>query len=113
MNKKSAMRDKAYYFTGNCAKFFNESGIEFWNMRPNGDICSSGVCSANDGVEYISYSSNGESIDVNLSETTGSFNVRWYNPRDGNFIYKSKTVGGVNKNFKKPDSEDWVLHLRK
>jgi len=113
MNKKSAMRDKAYYFTGNCAKFFNESGIEFWNMRPNGDICSSGVCSANDGVEYIAYSSNGDSIDVNLSETAGSFDVRWYNPRDGKFIYNLKTVGGENKNFKKPDSEDWVLHLKK
>jgi hypothetical protein len=29
MNIKSAMRDNAYFFTGNCAIFSNESGIEF------------------------------------------------------------------------------------
>lgn len=85
-------------------------------MNPRADLCSTGYCLANPvspGAEYLVYQPNSGSFSVNLSATSGSLLVEWFNPATG-----SKTSGGsVNGNngsqfFTPPFSgDDAVLYL--
>ena len=75
-------------------------------------MASTGLCLAKAGVEYLVYSARGSSFTVNLSASTNVYTVRWYNPRTGQTSTNANVSGrGVDQLFKKPDSNDWVLHL--
>lgn len=95
---------------GHCARFFNDSGVNFGSMSPQGSRSSTGVCLAETGQEYVVYTQS-SSFTVNLSGTIGSLVCRFYNPRTGVFqptFYRS--AGGIQA-FTTPGSGDWVLHV--
>jgi hypothetical protein len=109
--EKSPLRDKAYDYAGHCARFFNNSGVNFSDMKPQGELSSTGICLAQTGLEYVVYAPYGGSFTVDLSAVSGILNVEWYNPRTGDFTMRTKTTGGSIVSFTAPDSNDWVLHI--
>ncbi len=84
------------------------------NNNNSGD---DGYCLTRENDKYAVYAPPGEQIVINLSSVSGSFNVRWYDPRNGgNFLDGSVTTvqGGDNRNLGSPPNtpdEDWVILL--
>ena len=104
---------KATYFR-NLMNFLKDNNILFWGMRPNDGIVKSGTgyVLANLGQEYVVYLPNGGSVDVDLSDASGTLNMEWFNPREGTYAGQTTVVGGASRTFTPPFSGDVVLHLR-
>ena len=98
---------------GHCARFFNQSGVRFWEMAPHGRLSSTGICMARPGVEYVVYSPKGETFTVNLTAAANvRLRVRWHNPRTGESQSAADVEGGqAVKEFAAPFAGDSVLHL--
>jgi len=98
-----------------CARFFNSGDVRFWEMEPNGNLASTGVCLANEGEEYVVYSASGEPFTVDLSATPNpTLESRWYNPRTGRFQPAAAIAGGNSAaRFTPPLPDDAVLHLKR
>ncbi|MBI1898930.1 MAG: hypothetical protein HYS04_20720 [Acidobacteria bacterium] len=50
---------------------------------PRGELGSTNYCLATAGREYLVYLPEGGAISVDLSGTSGAFQVEWFNPRTG------------------------------
>lgn len=98
---------------GFASLFFREETSNFGALTPHEEIVVTGnmILSAVPGIEYVGYLVNGGSVTISLSETTASFDARWYNPRTGVFQNFGSVIGGGDTNFDAPSTEDWVLHL--
>jgi hypothetical protein len=85
----------------------------FWLLQPYNQIVTNGTAYslAIPGREYVVYLPTGGSISVDLSATTDTLRVEWYNPRTGAITQQSSAAGGMVQSFKAPDSNDWVLHV--
>jgi hypothetical protein len=110
---RSTQRDSAYDVAGYCARFFDGSGVRFWDMSPMGGLASTGVCLALPGVEYVVYAPEGGSLTVDLSEAAWKdLKVYWLNPRTGKVRVAPGVHGGcLSERFEVPFSGDAVLHL--
>ncbi|HIH32609.1 TPA: DUF4038 domain-containing protein [Candidatus Woesearchaeota archaeon] len=86
--------------------FFQDK--EYWKLVPT--ACASDSCIVNPNTEYIAYSETETQLSVSLG--SGTYSARFYNPRTG--VYNSATTveGCALRTFTKPDSNDWVLHLK-
>jgi hypothetical protein len=111
MAAQSANREIVLNLEGNCARFFNNSGLNLASMAPHGSLASTGVCLANPGTEYVVYAQNGTSFTVDLSAASGDFAARFYDPRTGEFRPEFTVQGRGLRSVTKPNSSDWVLHL--
>jgi len=110
---QSAARDQAYDLAGHCVRFFNQSGVRFWEMSPAGTLASTGICLARPGHEYVIYAPVGGNFTVDLSAATRTtLQVRWYDPRAGKF-QPAKALAGGNRAeaLQAPFPGDAVLHL--
>ena len=108
---QSALRDQAYDFAGHCARFFNISGVNFSNMKPQGTLSSTGICLTQVGVNYVVYAPNAGTFTVDLTAASGTLNAEWYNPRTGEFTSAGTVAGGGTPSFTAPDSNDWILYI--
>ena len=105
-------RDMLLDLEGHLARFFNASGIKFYEMTPNSSLASTGVVLGNIGKEYIVYSDDSDSFTIDLSSSTDDFIGRFYDPRTGAFGAEFIVHGGSpSERIIKPDSGDWVFHL--
>lgn len=86
-------------------------GTTFQKLEPHQELVSRGDCLANPGDEYVVYLSDGGSVTVNLSDSSGSLQAKWYNTRTGEYQGLITTTGGGNRSFNAPDSQDWALHI--
>lgn len=113
MAAQAANRDIVLNYEGHAARFFNASGVNLNGLVPDGSLCSTGVCMASPGREYVVYAPSGTTFTVNLSAAAQPFSARFYNPRSGAFRSAFLVTGGASAQaFTKPDGNDWVLHLR-
>ncbi len=55
------------------------------------------------------YLPKGNSVSVDLSQTSGNFIVKWFDPRLGQWIDKGIISGEMIYKFVAPDENDWVL----
>lgn len=112
MADKVEVRDQAYDAIGICSNFFNDSGIPFWRMKPQGTLSSTGICLAEPGREYLIYAPEGGIFTVDLStDPKANYEARWFNPRIGKFAGSVVVkVAGIVK-FHCPDANDWILHV--
>jgi hypothetical protein len=87
--------------------------VEFWNMSLSDNLVTSGTayCLANIGQEYVIYLPDGGSVNVDLSDATGTLDVEWYNPKDGTYYDDGTVTGGGRESFTPPFSGDAVLHI--
>jgi hypothetical protein len=110
---KAAARDRAYDVAGHCARFFNTSGVPFWEMQPLGKLSSTGVCLARTGEEYVVYAATNGAFTVDLSAAPAvKLNACWYDPRTGHFHGQAAVEGGASRRFLPPFRGDAVLHLK-
>jgi len=113
ISAQAAARDKAYDYAGHCARFFNHSGIRFWEMSPQPRLSSTGVCLAQPGETYAVYVAGQGGFTVGLSAAAKTrLAGRWFNPRTGEFQAAGVIEGGNAKQpFTPPFAGDAVLYL--
>lgn len=101
--------------------------VDLSKMVPSVELASTRYCLANAGVEYLVYFPFDDlrkrekilqrvriidnKISVDLSGTSGSFRIEWFNPKTGEAIEKGTTTGGGTRFFKAPFAGDAVLYL--
>jgi hypothetical protein len=88
--------------------------MDLAKMRPRGDLASTGYCLANPAAqeaEYLVYLPSGGTVTVNLSSTTGTLDVEWFNPATGQTMIGGTIQGGASRGFTAPFSGDAVLYL--
>ena len=118
-------RDKSWDYCRIALDFFHDQRIPFWEMN-NADGAigndrndNSKYCLAKAGALYLVYLPNGGTTELDLSGTTGAFNVKWFNPRTGGALQdgaiKSVTGGGKISLGEPPSAvqEDWLIMVRK
>jgi hypothetical protein len=90
------------------------SRINLSAMIPRPDLSSTGYCLANPvitGAEYLVYSPNGGSFNINLSGSPGPLNIEWFNPENGTVAGSGTVMGGAARAFTVPFSGDAVLYI--
>jgi len=83
-------------------------------MVPRTDVCSTTYCLANaaaTGAEYLVYLPSGGTVSVDLSATTRTLAVEWFNPATGQATAGAAVAGGARRTFTAPFSGDAVLYL--
>jgi hypothetical protein len=86
--------------------------VNLSSMVPNSQLCSSGYCLVNPGVEYLVYLPSGGSVRVDLSAANGSFVATWFSPITGRTTSGGTVTGGIPILFTSPISGDAVLYLQ-
>jgi hypothetical protein len=101
--------------------------INLAKMLPRKDLASSGYCLANPGVEYLVYlplvqrdeSQVAEnlgtllphSVELDLTQASGTFNVEWFNPTTSEFTRAGRVDGGARRSLTAPFGSPAILHL--
>lgn len=106
------------------AKAFFDQHIPFWRMSSadalvgNSSSSTSGdYCLAEDGQTYVAYFQNASSESIDLSGVSGTFNLRWYDPRNGGTLQTgsvTQVTGGSSVSLGTPPNNatsDWVALL--
>jgi len=112
---RAALRDAMLDREGACSRFFNDLGVGWVAMRPDGAVASTGVALARRGSEYAIYIEGGGAFRVDLSGHAGvAFDGRFYDPRTGELRPAFRVAGGgAAETIRSPDARDWVLWLRR
>jgi len=83
-------------------------------MSPRADLCSTMYCLANpvsDGGEYLTYLPSGGTVTLDLSATSRTLFVEWFNPASGQTTTGSSVVGGGLRTLGAPFSGDAILYV--
>lgn len=95
------------------AMFVEQSGIRYWRMSPHDELVigppRTFFCLAEPEVEYMVYFRAGGEIGLRVEP--GTFEVRWFNPRAGEFGDTVSEHISISSRFTSPDESDWVLYL--
>lgn len=95
------------------ATFVEQSGIRYWRMSPHDELVigppRTFFCLAEPEVEYMVYFRAGGEIGLRVEP--GTFEVRWFNPRAGEFGDTVSEPISISSRFTTPDESDWVLYL--
>ena len=117
-------RDNFWDYSRYALNFFNAHNVPFVSMDNRNELIgnsnndnSSGYCFAKTGTHYVIYLPSGGSKNLNLNGVSGSFSVKWYDPRNGGSL-KNGTVatinGGGNRsigNAPNNTGKDWVVYV--
>ncbi len=99
--------------------FFENNSIPFWEMENNNNLITgnNNRCLAKLGDEYVIYLPNGGTTDLDLNNTNGSFQVQWFNPRNGGDLISGITINtNTTTSIGNPPSNtdsDWVAYVKK
>jgi hypothetical protein len=113
-------RDRWWDYCRYALQFFDQNEIPFWEMASHDELTPApdDYCLAKPGQVYVVYLKNGGTAELDLSNTRGSFEVRWYDPRHGGPLQTGtvRTVrGGSACSLGSPPKEkdkDWVILVR-
>jgi len=113
-------RDKSWDYARIALEFFPANRIPFWEMK-NADALvgnlkndNSKYCFAKAGELYLVYLRDGGTTGLDLSGASGSFTVKWFNPRTGGSLQDGSVKsanGGSKVSLGQPPAdvaEDWV-----
>jgi hypothetical protein len=91
-------------------KFF--TGIEWWKTDPHDELVNHGAfCLAEPGRQYVMYLSHGGDITVGLDP--GQYEVKWFNPRSGEYSGPQIVSGPVWTSASAEDGADWVILMKR
>jgi len=97
------------------AQQYVNAKMDLLKATPQGSLSSTGFCLADNaatGAEYLVYAPSGGTFTVNLSATTRSLNVEWFNPATGATTSGGTITGGsASQPFTAPFSGDAVLYI--
>lgn len=116
-------RDKSWDFCLYALEFFSHHEIPFGDMH-NADALvgnesrdNSKYCLVKNNDTYVVYLPQGGTTQLDLSAASGSFSVKWYNPRTGGQLQLGSTQrvsGGAKVSLGQPPTDptqDWVILL--
>ncbi len=98
-------------------EFFQDNGIPFWEMRNENRLASTddAYVFSEEGEAYVVYLKHGDSATLNLENDRATFDLRWFNPRTGEFVGdRSHVAGGASLRLLPPTrtGDDWIASLR-
>jgi hypothetical protein len=98
-------------FLAHLSRFASE--VDFERMDPADSLALSGnaYVLAEKGRSYVVYLYNGGTVRVDLRNVTGTFAVRWFDPRTGTWRDAGSVGGGQERSFTAPAAGDWTLYL--
>jgi Domain of unknown function (DUF5060)/Putative collagen-binding domain of a collagenase len=114
-------RDQSWDYCRVALDFFREHKIPFWEMTNRDDLAgnaehdNSRYCLAKPRELYLVYLPDGGTMELNLSDATGRYSVRWFNPRAGGPLQQTNqrnvTAGQVVKLGPPPEEskQDWLV----
>ena len=117
-------RDKTWDYSRIALDFFRDARIPFWEMQNANDLIGNlnsgndGYCLARPGKEYLVYLAGVKDAAIDLSGAGGSFNVQWFNPREGGRLTTGSVAqvkGGGKAALGNPPADpdqDWVVVIR-
>ncbi len=118
-------RDLFWNQAHNALQFFEENNLSYWEMENHNELVgnlenkNTVYCLAKPNDTYIVYLNSVESTVLDLSETSYTYKVQWYNPKTGGKLKTSKIkkVSGGQKvdlgKAPKVEQKDWVILLSK
>ena len=92
------------------------SKTEYWKMRSHNELVqgsSEAYCLAEKNKQYVIYSPNGGTIRLDLTSAHGTYEVKWLNPKTGNYQEEQAVTGNRIVSFNTPTTSDWVLLVMK
>ncbi len=114
-------RDDWWDYPRHALDFFNANEIPFWQMTNDNGISSAtndyGFVKTDD--TYVVYLKNGGTTNLNLSNATGTFEVKWFDPRNGGNLQEGSVslVDGGSSVWlgSAPNSptQDWAILVRR
>ena len=118
-------RDQSWDYCRIALEFFRDDSIPFAKMDNHDELVgnpkhdNSCYCFAKPGEIYLVYQPNAEKRSLNLEGHSGTFQVHWFNPREGGEL-KTGTVttikGGKSQSLGKPSENadrDWLAVIRR
>ncbi len=131
---KSGEKDKLWEYVWYARKFMEEN-LPFWEMEPADELVTgegtipvglgkgktfeldAQVFSKTNEIYAVYLPIAHPTGSIDLSQTTGTFELRWYNPRTGRFEGKPTSVEAGKRipldDPPKDKDEDWVVFLKK
>lgn len=118
-------RDQSWTFGRMALEFFHRNAIPFWAMQNanprvgNGRNDNSRYCLAKPPELFVVYLPQGGSVQLDLTDAPGRFEVLWFNPRTGGALRPGpvpQVQGGARVNLGQPPEEpeaDWVVLVRR
>jgi hypothetical protein len=110
-------REPLYRYTWAARKFMQEN-LPFWDMQPADNLLSAGVDGdqvfASEGNAYAIYLNDGQP-GKQLAIAQGDYQMKWYNPRNGEFVGTPRDVTGPQIDIGEAPiepAEDWVLLVK-
>lgn len=98
---------------------FFQAHLPFWRMAPNNDLSNADYTLAAPGEVYAVYMDRRQTVRLDLTGYTGTFEVLWYNPREGGALQTgsvTQVVGGDERNLGNPpgggSNDDWAILVR-
>ncbi len=94
---------------------FFQQHLPFWEMTAADELTENGYCLAKKGEIYAIYTVAPADVPLNLENAKGTFNVQWYDPRNGGALSVgnvSTVEGGSKVNLGNPPADgekDWVV----
>jgi len=86
------------------------SSFQWWKTDPHDELVNNGsFCLAEPGRVYVIYLPKGGSVTAKLE--SGRYEMRWFNPRSGEYSATGIAQGSNWTSSIAPDGEDWVIQL--
>jgi len=107
-------RDKSWDYVRFALSFFKNNNVPFWQMKESASLVSSGWCLSQEGNVYVVYLKNGGIANLTIN-TSGTYNVKWYDPRNGGSLQNGSitSISGTGAkslgNAPSSTTEDWVV----
>jgi Domain of unknown function (DUF5060)/Putative collagen-binding domain of a collagenase len=114
-------RDAFWDYCRHALAFIESSGVPFQDMKNQNPLVSgsgnnANRCLAKPGSSYLVHLPSGGSATLNLAGAGGSFQVKWFDPRNGGSLIPGNTVnGGGTVSLgapPNPSNQDWVALLQ-
>lgn len=114
-------RDSFWPVCRNTINFFENNAVPFQDMTNANSLVSGGAdngnrCLAKPGSSYLVQLRSGGSQTLDLSGQSGSYLVRWFDPRNGGALVSGNTLaGGGTRSLGSPPnstSEDWIAWVQ-
>ncbi len=115
-------RDRLWEITNNAKNFVN-TYLPYWEMQPAHNIVNhkEGYCLKQKNKIYAAYFPKSKSYILDLTEATGTFNVKWYDPFYGGELQwgtvQTIKAGNSTVNLGNPPTsnknQDWVVLITK
>lgn len=114
-------RDRWWDYARYALQFYEKSAAPLWQMSPDNDLVSGAGnwCLAKPGSDYVVFLPEGGVSSLDLSSVSGTFLVKWFNPRNGGDFQEGNVKqvnGGANGSLGSPPADtdkDWVIFITK